>query len=85
MKEVFCLVWITLEREALFFVQLSGTLHPVREYRILEDAILHSHLLTFHMNHVPPFKGEAHVKLYGVVKQGDNNFNFCCRANHRSK
>jgi hypothetical protein len=25
------------------------------------------------------------VKLYGVVKQGDNNFNFCCRANHRSK
>jgi hypothetical protein len=30
----------------------------VRQRRIPEDSILHLHLLTFHMNQVPPFKGE---------------------------
>jgi hypothetical protein len=59
MKEIFCLIWITLEGgEALLFVQTSGTRRPVRQPHIPEDAILHSHLLTFHMNQVTPFKDE---------------------------
>jgi hypothetical protein len=58
MKEIFCWVWITLEGGTLLFVPTSGTLHPVREHHIAGDVILHSHLLTFHMNQVLPFKDE---------------------------
>ena len=87
MKEIFCLVWITLEGKTLLFIQMLG---PSTQW----DSItfhktwflihIYWHFIWTRWLHLKVKMMVAPVKLYGVIKQGGNNFNFCCRANLRS-